>query len=64
VGDIVIFTDVNGLTHYYETVLTETLPKEATKEMLTSGFDLSLYTCTPGGASRVTVRCNAVKDYQ
>ena len=51
--------------HYYgscyEGVLLETLPKEATEEMLTSGFDLSLYTCTPGGTNRVTVRCNAVE---
>jgi sortase A len=59
-GDIVIFTDVNGAEHCYEVVLLETLPKEATQEMITSGFDLSLYTCTPGGASRVTVRCNAI----
>ena len=57
-GDIVIFTDVNGVDHCYEVVLLETLPKEATQEMIASGFDLSLYTCTPGGASRVTVRCN------
>lgn len=57
-GDIVIFTDVNGVVYYYEVVLLETLPKEATKEMITSGFDLSLYTCTPGGANRVAVRCN------
>ena len=34
---------------------------EATLEMITSGFALSLYTCTPGGASRVTVRCAAAK---
>lgn len=61
-GDIVFFTDVKGVTYYYEVVLLETLPKEATKEMITGGFDLSLYTCTPGGASRVTVRCNAVKN--
>jgi sortase A len=47
--------------YYYEVVLLETLPKDATKEMITSGFDLSLYTCTPGGANRVTVRCNAVE---
>ena len=59
-GDLVIFTDVHGADHYYEVALLETLPKDATKEMITSGFDLSLYTCTPGGASRVTVRCNAV----
>lgn len=56
-GDLVIFTDATGRTHYYEVVLLETLQKEATLEMITSGFDLSLYTCTPGGASRVTVRC-------
>ena len=61
-GDIVFFTDVNGVAYYYEVVLLETLPKEATKEMITGGFSLSLYTCTPGGANRVTVRCNAVKD--
>ena len=59
-GDIVIFTDVNGADHCYEVVLLETLPKEATQEMIVSGFALSLYTCTPGGASRVTVRCNAI----
>ena len=46
--------------HGYEVVLLETLPGNATEEMITSGFDLSLYTCTPGGASRVTVRCRAV----
>lgn len=56
-GDLVIFTDVTGQPHYYEVALLETMQKEATLEMITSGFDLSLYTCTPGGASRVTVRC-------
>lgn len=60
-GDVVSFTDVSGTTHYYEVVLLETLPKEATQEMITSGFDLSLYTCTSGGVNRVTVRCRAVK---
>ena len=59
-GDIVVFTDVSGVAHYYEVVLLETLPATATEEMITSGFDLSLYTCTPGGASRVTVRCKAI----
>lgn len=59
-GDLVIFTDVNGTVHYYEVTLLETLPKNATREMIVSGFDLSLYTCTLGGDNRVTVRCNAV----
>jgi sortase A len=56
--DLILFTDVSGTVHCYEVVLLETLPADATEEMITSGFDLSLYTCTPGGASRVTVRCN------
>ena len=57
-GDAVIFTDVNGTAHCYAVALLETLPKEATLEMIASGFALSLYTCTPGGGNRVTVRCN------
>ena len=59
-GDLVIFTDVTGTVHGYEVVLLETLLPTAIEEMITSGFDLSLYTCTPGSGSRVTVRCNAV----
>lgn len=59
--DLILFTDISGAVYCYEVVLLETLPGNATEEMITSGFDLSLYTCTPGGASRVTVRCNTVK---
>lgn len=59
-GDLVLFTDVTGRVHGYEVVLLETLVPTATEEMITSGFDLSLYTCTPGGSSRVTVRCRRI----
>ena len=62
VGDVVVFTDVNGVVYHYEVELLETLPKDATKEMITSGFALSLYTCTPGGGNRVTVRCKTVQE--
>ena len=61
-GDLILFTDVSGTMYCYEVVLLETLPASATEEMITSGFDLSLYTCTPGGASRVTVRCSSVSN--
>ena len=56
-GDLVLFTDVTGTVRCYEVVLLETLAPTAIEEMISSGFDLSLYTCTPGGSSRVTVRC-------
>ena len=59
-GDMIFFTDAVGERHYYEVVLLETLEPTATEEMITSGFDLSLYTCTTGGNNRVTVRCRAV----
>lgn len=58
--DLILFTDTSGTVHCYEVVLLETLPGSATEEMITSGFDLSLYTCTPGGSNRVTVRCRKV----
>ena len=56
-GDLILFTNATGEVHCYEVVLLETLSPTATEEMITSGFDLSLYTCTPGGSNRVTVRC-------
>lgn len=59
-GDLLSLTDVSGHKRVYEVVLLETLPGDATEEMITADFDLSLYTCTPGGGSRITVRCNAV----
>lgn len=43
--DLVLFTDVSGEAHYYEVVLLEPLPGNTTEEMITNGFDLSLYTC-------------------
>ena len=59
--DLILFTDISGTVYYYEVVLLETLPASATEDMITSGFDLSLYTCTLGGSNRVTVRCNALE---
>ena len=61
-GDLIFFADGAGEVHCYEVILLETLVPTATEEMITSGFDLSLYTCTPGGSNRVTVRCRKVND--
>lgn len=63
-NDLIIFKDVNGNIYCYEVVLIETLSKYATDEMVTSGFDLSLYTCTIGGSNRVTVRCNKIDNFK
>lgn len=59
-GDSVIFTDMNGYTVYYEVVESSILAPTAIEEMTSGEFDLTLFTCTLGGASRVTVRCDRV----
>lgn len=56
-GDTVRFTDMQGTVYNYSVGDLETLPATATKEMITSSWELSLYTCTYGGGGRVTVRC-------
>lgn len=60
VGDEVCFTDMDGNEILYEVAEVTTLAPTAVEEMTNSGYDLTLYTCTYGGKSRVTVRCNRV----
>lgn len=61
-GDNVYFTDMDGVTIAYEVVEVDTLNPTAVEEMTSSGYDLTLFTCTYGGQSRVTVRCNRVTE--
>lgn len=60
-GDLVLFTDMDGVTISYEVKEVETLQPTQITEMIESGYDLTLYTCTYGGQSRVTVRCDRTK---
>lgn len=59
-GAPVYFTDWEGETVAYEVSLVETLSPYAIEEMTDSGYALTLFTCTYGGQSRVTVRCDRV----
>lgn len=56
-GAEVTYTDVEGCVWYYEVETTDVLAPEAVEEMTDAGYALTLFTCTYGGASRVTVRC-------
>ncbi len=56
-GDEVTFTDVDGNVFRYEVSDLETLDPYAVEEMSEGEWDLTLFTCTIGGQSRVTVRC-------
>ena len=61
-GDEITFTDMDGNVFRYEVAELETLPPTAIEDMTESGYALTLFTCTLGGASRVTVRCSRVQD--
>lgn len=53
----VTFTDMDGNLFVYRVAVVEVLQPENVQEMEDSEYDLTLYTCTIGGATRVTVRC-------
>lgn len=57
-GDEVVFTDIDGNVFVYEVVETEILPPNAVEEVTCGEWDLTLFTCTYGGAQRITVRCD------
>jgi sortase A len=56
-GEIVYFTDGNGTTIAYEVVAVDILAPTDIEDMTAGEYDLTLFTCTYGGKSRVTVRC-------
>ena len=56
-GDTVIFTDMDGNVFTYKVMEIETLQPRAIEEMKNGEWDLTMFTCTIGGASRITVRC-------
>ena len=56
-GDSIFFVDVRGNAFSYEVAALETLAPTATEEMASGDWDMTLFTCTVGGQSRVTLRC-------
>jgi sortase A len=59
-GDVVLFTDMDGFTTHYLVEGRDVLDPKAVEEMTAGEFDLTLFTCTYGGKSRVTVYCTRI----
>lgn len=57
-GDEIRFSDADGNLFFYTVTDIEELPGTAVEEMEAGEWDLTLFTCTYGGKSRVTVRCS------
>lgn len=60
-GDTVIVTDIDGRQYYYVVTYTETIGTYDVDDMDKGDWDFTVFTCTKGGASRVTVRCEFLK---
>ena len=61
-GDRVNFTDMDGNRFIYQVVSSEVIGERDIDGMLLGDWDLTLFTCTPGGQSRNTVRCQLVEE--
>ena len=56
-GAEVLFTDAVGETTRFTVAELEILPPDAVDRLTAGEYDLTLFTCTYGGATRFTVRC-------
>lgn len=63
-GDLLTFTDMDGNVFWYQVMVIEILQPTAVEEMVSGDWDLTLFTCTIGGAARVTIRCEKTKELQ
>ncbi len=56
-GEKLYFTDMNGNEFIYTAVSLETLEPSDIEYMISGDWDMTIFTCTIGGARRVTLRC-------
>lgn len=61
-GDIVTFADVEGNLFTYEVTEIEIVGPTQVEYMTVGEWDLTLFTCTWGGANRVTIRCDRIME--
>ena len=59
-GDSVLFTDMDGIVTAYQVMEQDVVDPYAVEEVTSGDYDLTLFTCTYGGQSRVTVYCDRI----
>lgn len=60
-GDELAFVDMDNVVTVYQVVATDVVAPTAVEEVTAGDFDLTLFTCTYGGRTRVVVYCDEVK---
>ena len=61
IGDEIRFTDVDGNVFCYRVCAKEKLDMRDVQGMLVGDWDMTLFTCVPGGARRETLRCELME---
>lgn len=61
-GDRLAFTDMDGNMFAYEVADIEVLQPDQADYLQNGEYPLSLYTCTIGGRTRLTIRCSAAAE--
>lgn len=61
-GAAVLFTDMTGVCRRYRAEQVEYLDGGDAAAMLAGDWDLTLFTCTPGGRGRAALRCSLAED--
>lgn len=56
-GDMITFKDIDGNVFDYEVMYTEIIDEKDIDAMNNGEWDLTLFTCTYSGTTRITVRC-------
>lgn len=62
-GDLIEFTDMDGNLFVYQVADMEVLNPDQVDDLCAGQWPLTLYTCTIGGRTRVTVRCDKVETH-
>ena len=62
IGEEISFRDVDGHIFQYQVDDIETIPGTAVEDMHAGDWDMTLFTCTYGGKSRVTIRCRKLEN--
>jgi len=63
-GDLITFTDMDGNVFSYIVADMEVLKPHQVEDLCDGKWPLSLYTCTFGGRTRVTIRCEKAVVYE
>lgn len=62
IGDVILFTDMDGIANTYEVAVVDTLAPTEVEAVQNSDYDMVLYTCTYGGKIRVVVFCDRTEE--